>query len=185
MKLRKIITMGLAAVMAVSAMSISAFAANVTSWNEQIPTLSEVDTSLASRENPVKYIDEKTGTIVTIYDPDIRVEFPEIMPYSTNSVVVDGRIYVKNGSMTSVGGATDSFEASKTGTIYFTLSDFQYDEYNVSLNKEGVTDSPLIVLENKATDVSVALKGVKSSVHYEFRVSSWLGAGNATYKITM
>jgi hypothetical protein len=87
--------------------------------------------------------------------------------------------------MTSVGGAADSFEASKTGTVYFTLSDFQYDKYNVSLNKEGVTDSPLVVLENKATDVSVALKGAKSGVHYEFRVSSWLGAGNATYKITM
>jgi hypothetical protein len=185
MKLRKIITMGLATVMAVSAMSISAFAANVTSWDEQIPTLSEVDTSLASRENPVKYIDEKTGTIVTIYDPDISVEFPEIMPYSTNSVVVDGRIYVKKGSTTSVGGATDSFEAPKTGTVYFTLSDFQYDEYNVSLNKEGVTDSPLVVLENKATDVPVALKGAKSGVRYEFRVSSWLGAGSATYEATM
>lgn len=46
MKLRKIITMGLAAIMAVSAMSISAFAAN-------IPMRSEVDTKAASADNPV------------------------------------------------------------------------------------------------------------------------------------
>ena len=132
-----------------------------------------------------EYIDEKTGTIVTIYDPDITVEFPEIMPYSSNAVVVDGRIYVKKGSTENVGGATDSFEATKNGTVYFTLSDFQYSEYNVSLNKKGVTDSPLVVLENKAIDVPVALKGVKNGVSYEFRVSSWLGAGGATYEATM
>lgn len=48
MKLRKIITMGLAAIMAVSAMSISAFAAN-------IPMRSEVDTKAASADNPVTY----------------------------------------------------------------------------------------------------------------------------------
>ena len=40
--------MGLAAIMAVSAMSISAFAAN-------IPMRSEVDTKAASADNPVTY----------------------------------------------------------------------------------------------------------------------------------
>ena len=49
MKLRKIITMGLAAIMAVSAMSISAFAAN-------IPMRSEVDTKAASADNPVPIV---------------------------------------------------------------------------------------------------------------------------------
>lgn len=183
---KKAMAMGLATMAAVSAMSMSAFAADdcMTS-NTYLPTISEVDTSQASFETPVRYIDEKTGTIVTIYDPDITVEFPEIMPYSSNAVVVDGRIYVKKGSTENVGGATDSFEATKNGTVYFTLSDFQYSEYNVSLNKKGVTDSPLVVLENKAIDVPVALKGVKNGVSYEFRVSSWLGAGGATYEATM
>ena len=51
--------------------------------------------------------------------------------------------------------------------------------------KEGITDSPLVVLENKNIDVPVALKGVKNGVSYEFRVSSWLGAGPATYEATM
>ena len=185
-KFKKIISLGLATMAAVSAMSISAFATNncMTSVT-YLPTISEVDTSKASLETPVRYIDEKTGTIVTIYDPDITVEFPETMSNSSNSVVVDGRIYVKKGSTENVGGATDSFKATKNGTVYFTLSDFQYSEYNVSLNREGVTDSPLVVLENKATDVPVALKGVKSGFSYEFRVSSWLGAGGATYEATM
>ena len=185
-KFKKVMVMGLATMAAVSAMSMTAFAAdNCITSATYLPTISEVNTSQASFETPVRYIDEKTGTIVTIYDPDITVEFPEIMPYSSNAVVVDGRIYVKKGSTESVGGATDSFKAAKNGTVYFTLSDFQYSEYNVSLNKEGVTDSPLVVLENKATDVPVALKGVKNGVSYEFRVSSWLGAGGATYEATM
>lgn len=181
-KFKKIMTMSCAAVMAVSAMSMSAFAA---SENYNIPTIEQVDVSKASTENPVKYIDEKTGTIVTIYDPNITVEFPEVMPAASTSVVAEGRIYVKKANETDVGGATDSFAATKNGTVYFTLSDFNFSEYNVSLNKVGTANSPLVVLENKSVDVPVALKGVKNGVEYEFRVSSWLGAGNATYEATM
>ena len=69
MKLRKIITMGLAAIMAVSAMSISAFAAN-------IPMRSEVDTKAASADNPVTYRTED-GIKITIYDPNISLDFAE------------------------------------------------------------------------------------------------------------
>ena len=49
--------MGLAAIMAVSAMSISAFAAN-------IPMRSEVDTKAASADNPVTYRTEDGIKIV-------------------------------------------------------------------------------------------------------------------------
>ena len=59
MKLRKIITMGLAAIMAVSAMSISAFAAN-------IPMRSEVDTKAASADNPVTYRTEDGSRFMTL-----------------------------------------------------------------------------------------------------------------------
>lgn len=181
-KFKKITAMGCAAIMAVSAMSISAFAADN---SFDIPTIYEVDITKATAEKPVKYIDEKTKTIVTIYDPNITVEFPEIMPMASTSVVAEGRIYVKKASETTVGSATDSFTSTKNGTVYFTLSDFNFSEYNVSLNKAGTTNSPLVVLENKSVDVPVALKGVKNGVDYEFRVSSWLGAGNATYEATM
>ncbi len=185
-KFKKNIALGLAAMVAVSVMSMTAFAAdNCMTSVTYLPAISEVDTSQASLETPVRYIDEKTGTIVTIYDSNITVEFPETMPYSSNSVVIDGRIYVKKADAERVGGATDSFKATKNGTVYFTLSDFQYSEYNVSLNKEGVTNSPLVVLENKPADVPVALKGVKNDIRYEFRVSSWLGAGGAAYEATM
>ena len=94
-KFKKVIALGLAAMAAVSAMSVSAMAAGKESLSDmRLPTISEVDTSQASPENPVTYVDENTGTVVTIYDPDITVESPEIMPCNTNSVVVDGRIYV-------------------------------------------------------------------------------------------
>lgn len=185
-KFKKVLALGCATVMAMSVMSISAFAEiESTERYFGIPTLSEVDTSLATANNPVKYIDEKTGTIVTIYDPNITVEFPEIMPATLNSVVVEGRIYVKKASETNVGGATKSFTSTENGTVYFTLSDFNFPEYNVSLNETGTTDSPLVVLENKSIDVPVALKGVENGVSYQFRVSSWLGDGNATYEATM
>lgn len=182
--LKKIIALGLATTAAVSAMSMTALADYDDAVSKSLPTISEVDISKASFETPVKYIDEKTGTIVTIYDPSITVEFPDAIPNS-NSVVVDGRIYVKKASTENFGSATDSFEATNDGTVYFTLSDFYYSKYNVSLNKEGVSGSPLVVLENKDTDVPVALKGAKNGVSYEFRVSSYLGAGNATYEATM
>lgn len=185
-KFKKIIAMGCAAVMAVSIMGVSAFAeTKSTEKYSEIPTLSEVNTSLATADNPVRYIDEKTGTIVTIYNPNITVEFPEVMPAALNSVVAEGRIYVKKASETNVGGATKSFNATKNGTVYFTLSDFNFSEYNVSLNETGTTDSPLVVLENKSIDVPVALKGVENGVSYQFRVSSWLGSGNASYEATM
>ena len=89
--LKNIAMMGLAAVMAVSDLSVSVFA-------EDIPMHSEVNTTLATPENPVTYIDETTGATVTIYDPDIEVVFPDIMTYS--GTVLSGSLFVPMGSLT-------------------------------------------------------------------------------------
>lgn len=181
---KKVIALGLATTAVVSAMSMTALANYDDTAYESLPTLSEVDTSKASRENPVTYVDEKTGTIVTICDPSITVSFPEAVPYD-REVVVEGVIHVKKASSTTVGPATDSFIAPKDGTTYFRLSGFKYNTYNVTLNREGVTDSPLVILQNKPTNVDVALTGVKEGKSYEFRVSSWEGDAPANYIATM
>ena len=88
MKLRKIITMGLAAIMAVSAMSISAFAAN-------IPMRSEVDTKAASADNPVTYRTED-GIKITIYDPNISLDFAEKEEPEIALANASGRVYIPN-----------------------------------------------------------------------------------------
>ena len=186
--LKKFITLGLAATAAVSAMSITALA----DYNDRtsfasLPTLSEVDTSKASRETPVKYVDEKTGATVTIYDPNITVNFK---PFGLNdlndlenqkNLVLDGYIYVRYASNKYFGGVTDSFQAPYDGKVNFTLPTFTQSKFNVSLNKEGVTGSPLAVVLNQPVNTSVVLTGLEEGSSYEFRVSSYLGDGNAAY----
>ena len=98
MKLRKIITMGLAAIMAVSAMSISAFAAN-------IPMRSEVDTKAASADNPVTHRTED-GIKITIYDPNISLDFAEKEEPEIALANASGRVYIPN-IQTGVGNKTN------------------------------------------------------------------------------
>lgn len=183
--LKKIIAFGLATTVAVLAMSMTALADydDMTSY-ASLPTLSEVDTSKASTETPVTYIDEKTGAIVTIYDPSITVECPSVSP-NVGSVVAEGYIYVPYASNKRFGSAPDSFEALYDGQVSFTLLTFHYDKYNFSLNKEGVTGSPLAVVKNYPIATPATLTGLKEGVRYEFRVSSYIGDGNSTYIATM
>ena len=181
---KKVIALGLATTAVVSAMSMTALANYDDTAYESLPTLSEVDTSKASRETPVKYVDEKTGTIVTIYDPNITVEFPSVAPNSNNTVL-EGRIYVRKASSERFGTLTESFEATQSGKVNFTLTDFNYPKYNVSLNHADLPDDPMVVLENKDIDVPVSLRGVESGSSYCFRVSSYMGAGSAEFDATM
>ena len=183
--LKKIIALGLATTAVVSAMSITALA----DYNDKtsfasLPTLSEVDTSKASRETPVKYVDQKTGATVTIYDPNITVNF---IPFNLNdlqnqkTVLAEGFIYVPYASNSGFGGVTDSFQAPYDGKINFTLPVFTQNKFNVSLNKEGVTGSPLAVVLNQPVNTSVVLTGLDAGCRYEFRLSSYEGAGNSAY----
>ena len=110
MKLRKIITMGLAAIMAVSAMSISAFAAN-------IPMRSEVDTKAASADNPVTYRTED-GIKITIYDPNISLDFAEKEEPEIALANASGRVYIPN-IQTGVGNKTNSFSADGNSNVKF------------------------------------------------------------------
>ena len=71
MKLRKIITMGLAAIMAVSA--AAAFRHLRQTFLMRLP---KVDTKAASADNPVTYRTED-GIKITIYDPNISLDFAE------------------------------------------------------------------------------------------------------------
>lgn len=186
-KFKKIIALGLATTAAVSAMSMTALADYKDVAYASLPTLSEVDTSKASHETPVKYIDEKTGATVTIYDPNITVDFK---PFDLNdlndlenqkNLVLDGRIYVRYASDKFFGGVTDSFQAPYGGKVNFTLPTFYHSKFNVSLNKEGVTGSPLVVVQNQPVSTSTVLAGLEEGCSYEFRVSSYIGDGNATY----
>ena len=189
--LKKFITLGLAATAAVSVMSMTALA----DYNDRtsfasLPTLSELDTSKASRENPVKYIDEKTGATVTIYDPNITVNFK---PFdwddlddleSEENLVSDGSIYVKYASNKYFGGAIDSFQAPHDGKVNFTLPVFAYSKFNVSLNNEGITGSPLAVVQNQPVNTSTVFTGLEEGCSYEFRVSSYLGDSNSSYIVS-
>ena len=125
MKLRKIITMGLAAIMAVSAMSISAFAAN-------IPMRSEVDTKAASADNPVTYRTED-GIKITIYDPNISLDFAEKEEPEIALANASGRVYIPN-IQTGVGNKTNSFSADGNSIVKFGLSIWEGGpKYNVAL----------------------------------------------------
>ena len=189
--LKKFITLGLAATAAVSVMSMTALA----DYNDRtsfasLPTLSEVDTSKASRENPVKYIDEKTGATVTIYDPNITVNFKSFdwndldNLESQENLVLDGYIYVRYASDKFFGGAIYSFKAPYDGNVNFTFPIFHCNKFNVSLNKEGITGSPLAVVQNQPVNTSTVLTGLDEGCNYDFRVSSYLGDGNATYIVS-
>ena len=147
MKLRKIITMGLAAIMAVSAMSISAFAAN-------IPMRSEVDTKAASADNPVTYRTED-GIKITIYDPNISLDFAEKEEPEIALANASGRVYIPN-IQTGVG-----------------------PKYNVALyNSKNVC---LAVAEDVPKSSEGTLDGTGSDGDYYFRVSTYYTAGNASY----
>lgn len=182
--LKKFIALGLATTAVVSAMSMTALADYKNVAYASLPTLSEVDTSKASRENPVKYIDEKTGATVTIYDPNITVNF---IPFNLNdlqnqkTVLAEGFIYVPYANNSGFGGVTKSFESAYNGKVNFTLPASTQNKFNVSLNKEGVTGSPLAVVLNQPVNTSVVLTGLEEGSSYEFRVSSYLGDGNAAY----
>lgn len=184
---KKIIALGLATTAVVSAMSMTALADYKDVAYASLPTLSEVDTSKASRETPIKYIDEKTGATVTIYDPNITVNFK---PFDLNdlndlenqkNIVLDGRLYVNYASNKYFGGVTDSFQAPYNGKINFTLPVFTQNKFNVSLNKEGVIGSPLAVVLNQPINTYVVLTGLDAGCRYEFRLSSYEGAGNSAY----
>ena len=157
MKLRKIITMGLAAIMAVSAMSISAFAAN-------IPMRSEVDTKAASADNPVTYRTED-GIKITIYDPNISLDFAEKEEPEIALANASGRVYIPN-IQTGVGNKTNSFSADG-------------NKYNVALyNSKNVC---LAVAEDVPKSSEGTLDGTGSDGDYYFRVSTYYTAGNASY----
>ena len=182
--LKKIIALGLATTAAVSTMTMTALADYKDVAYASLPTLSEVDTSKASRENPVKYIDEKTDATVTIYDPNITVNF---IPFNLNdlqnqqTLLKEGFIYVPYASNNGYGGLTDSFQAPYDGKINFTLPVFTKNKFNISLNKAGVTGSPLAVVLNQPVNTSVVLTGLEERFRYEFRLSSYEGAGNSAY----
>ena len=181
---KKILALGLATTAVVSAMSITALAYYDDVAYASLPTISEVDTSKASRETPVTYIDEATGAIVTIYDPNITVEFASVSS-SVGSVVPYGFIYVPYASSYRFGGTTKPFKASYDGKVNFSLTTFTHNKFNFSLNEEGVTGSPLAVVKNCPINTPAVLNGLKEGTSYEFRVSSYEGDGNATYIATM
>ena len=182
--LKKTIALGLATTAVVSAMSMTALANYDDTAYASLPTLSKVDTSKASRENPVTYVDEKTGATVTIYDPNITVDFRPFDLYdlqSQRTVLAEGFIYVPYSNGSSFGGATKSFEAPSKGPVQFALTTFNRSKFNVSLNEEGVTGSPLAIVKNQPVGTAAILTGVEEGGSYEFRVSSYEGDGNATY----
>ncbi len=181
---KKIIALGLATTAAVSAMSMTALAGYDDTAYTSLPTLSDVDTSNASYETPVTYVDEETGAVVTIYDPNITVDFRPFDLYdlqSQRTVLAEGFLYVPYASNSSYGAATESFEAPYEGPVQFALTTFNHNKFNVSLNKEGVTGSALAVIKNQPVGTAAILTGVKEGGSYEFRVSSYEGDGNATY----
>lgn len=171
MKLRKIITMGLAAIMAVSAMSISAFAAN-------IPMRSEVDTKAASADNPVTYRTED-GIKITIYDPNISLDFAEKEEPEIALANASGRVYIPN-IQTGVGNKTNSFSADGNSIVKFGLSIWEGGpKYNVALyNSKNVC---LAVAEDVPKSSEGTLDGTGSDGDYYFRVSTYYTAGNASY----
>ena len=171
MKLRKIITMGLAAIMAVSAMSISAFAAN-------IPMRSEVDTKAASADNPVTYRTED-GIKITIYDPNISLDFAEKEEPEIALANASGRVYIPN-IQTGVGNKTNSFSADGNSIVKFGLSIWEGGpKYNVALyNSKNVC---LAVAEDVPKSSEGTLDGTGSDGEYYFRVSTYYTAGNASY----
>ena len=175
-KFKKVMAMGLATMAAVSAMSVSAFA-------EDIPMHSEVNTTLATPENPVTYIDETTGAKVTIYDPTIEVVFTDISMCSVP--VLSGNIFVPMGSLTSKGEPTETFIAPSSGTAEFTLYDLP-NEYNVSLNMiTNAGNSTLAVTENCSPKIGVKFKNITKDKEYFFRLSSWVDDGEASYEVEM
>lgn len=187
MKLKKIITMGLSVMMAVSAMSVSAFA-------EDIPPYSEVDTTLATQENPVKYIDEATGVTVTIYDPNISVTLTnhkaeELLPFALTLPMADS-VYIKKSDLYRVGNRGKTFTLGVNGSLDIAVTSFSGgSQYNISLN-EMKGSSPSIeddavkaVLENIDTNISYLLNGLNTSGTFYCRFSTWGTPGNASYHV--
>lgn len=184
---KKIAVMSLAAMAAVSAMSISASAGD-------IPTYSKVDTTLATQENPVKYIDEATGVTVTIYDPNISVtltkhEVEELLPFAATLPMTDS-VYIKKGDLNKVGNRGKTFTSSANGNLDVAVTSFSGGpQYNVSLNEmEGSSpstedDAVKAVLENLDTNTSYLLEGLNTSGTFYCRFSTWGNAGNASYRV--
>ena len=163
--------MGLAAIMAVSAMSISAFAAN-------IPMRSEVDTKAASADNPVTHRTED-GIKITIYDPNISLDFAEKEEPEIALANASGRVYIPN-IQTGVGNKTNSFSADGNSIVKFGLSIWEGGpKYNVALyNSKNVC---LAVAEDVPKSSEGTLDGTGSDGDYYFRVSTYYTAGNASY----
>ena len=163
--------MGLAAVMVVSAMSISVFAADV-------PTRSEVDISSASSDNPITYRTED-GIIVTIFDPNISIEFSEKEESEIALANASGRVYIPN-IKTGVGNKTAPFSADGNSIVKFGLSIWEGGpKYNVALYDSNNTC--LLVAEDVSKTDEATFDGTGSAGDYYFRVSTYYTAGNATY----
>ncbi|MBQ3545553.1 MAG: hypothetical protein IJA34_11315 [Lachnospiraceae bacterium] len=165
-KFKKLIAMCLTAAMALSMMSIGAFAATESA-------------------EPTSYTTED-GITVTLYDPDITVEFTEKTNNGiTRASSITGYVYIANPT-NGIGNATETFSATGTGTA---KAKFGLDlweggpSYNVSLCKVGANGSAsvLAVCENIPKIQEATLNGLAAPGNYFFRVSTYYTPGNASY----
>lgn len=172
-KLKKVMAMGLATMAAVSAMSINAMA-------EEIPAYEEVDTSIASQENPVTYMTEE-GIKVTIYDPNISISFSEVDPFiETRANVPSTPIHINAPDAFGNGTKTEDFNAEANKIVKFGLINWVGGPtYNVALY--NASDIRQAVAEGINKNMEATLDGTTSAGSYYFRVSTYDQAGNGRY----
>ena len=169
---KNFITLWLSTIMLMSVMSIGVFA-NDTQY-------------------PYTYVDEESGTKVTIFDPNITVELTSNSadPYTAPYTAMNQKIgWVPLASPTRHGNSAPMFITDNNKNwIDFTMVVFPY-LYNVGLCKcEGLSQSDsdpvLMVLEDRKAGDKATVRGLENHQKYYFRLSSWYGDGNCTYQAT-
>jgi hypothetical protein len=166
-KFKKIIAMCLTAVMSLSVMSIGAFAAEEPSIVNSYTT--------------------EDGVKVTIFDPDISVEFSEKndQGITTMAAPITGYIYINKPNSEGLGAATQSFVCNGNARAKFGLDYWEGGPYyNVSLYRVGVGNAPdslLALCEDVPENQEATLQGLTSTGSYYFRVSTYYTPGEAGY----
>lgn len=181
MKLRKIITMGLAAMMAVSAMSISAFADNTSVARQEI-------------EN-AKVITEQTedgGTITVTYDPNYKVEILDYDGIETRAFISVDDMKPKVGTgVWDLDGENTFRDKYNTSTADILYSNRQYIAKKTSMypvvmpdNKQSISVDVMegdvstgressiayVDLNNTSAKKVIRVSDLKLNNHYYFKV---------------
>ena len=171
MKLRKIVTMGMATLMAVSAMSLSAFACE----NPEDAIISVLAPDGENRlylsqediDNGITTVTGYQGIEVTV-NPDNKIEIfnSTVTPRILSSTYFKGTNIPTSSKSIEDGSYSGTFSVPNTKVLMEVEPNTNFNKkVEFSLCSKEVSTSPLITIEPNANDQAISVSGIAKNSH--------------------